>query len=230
MRDEGVDPLGRRVTAVLQREGPGRLSVKVLKKMLDLIFLTNVSDWYCADLTRGMENIAIPPEVEIAFDSAERVIDWMREIQVDFPWIWIDAELRTAGEYEHFFPLLHRDEELLGFMKVGLRRAYVTDYHRCIDIPPNSAFIYDTFVHPDHRGHGLASCMVAETMKELSSRSISRLWCHIPEWNRASIRTYAKCGFKKVARIRYARLLGFKLYMRNPERLLRYVAGYGQQD
>ena len=103
---------------------------------------------------------------------------------------------------------------------VGLSRAYVTDFQRSIDIPPHTAFIYDTFVHPDFRGRGLAAWAITQTREFLQQRDVRFLWCHIPGWNRPSIRSFGKCGFKKVAHVRHIRLLSTRWFTRNPDRLM----------
>jgi ribosomal protein S18 acetylase RimI-like enzyme len=161
--------------------------------------------------------------VEIDFGAMEEVLSWLREIRAEFRWVWVEAELEAAREYGHVFPLVRLGEQRLGYIKVGLSRAYVTDFESCVAIPPASAFIYDTFVHPDFRGRGMATFMIARTLDLLRQRNVRFLWCHIPRWNHASIKAFAKCGFAKVKRVGHVRVLGHGLYTRCPEKLMQHA-------
>ena len=160
----------------------------------------------------------------IEFASPE-VLDWLRSLQPDFKWVWVEQEIDTALRNGHIFPLVTVDGVKAGYIKVGLGKAYVTDFNRELSIPSGSAFIYDAFVHPEFRGRGVARWARAETMRWLQQHGTVRIWSHIPSWNRAAIAMVKSCGCRRVAFVRHARWLRWHLYSRDPERLLVEAGG-----
>lgn len=193
---------------------------KAAKHLRERLFQTNSADWYCARLTEELPRIcAIDAYVD--FSATEQVRSWLTDLGQEFSWVYSEAELDAARSFSHVFGLLTLGGSKAGYIKIGFSQVYVTDFSRCIAVPAGTAFIYDTFVHPDFRGRGLATFMVAESLDFLRKRDIRFAWCHIPGWNVASISTFTKCGFVKVKHIRHVRLLCCGLSTRNPEKLLR---------
>ena len=182
-------------------------------------FETNAADWYRCGLTDVEVAQPRPPGADIDLSSPE-VLDWLRSLQADFKWVWVDQEIDTACRHGHILALVRIDGVKAGYIKVGLTQAYVADFKTDISIPSQSAFIYDTFVHPEFRGRNLARWAIAETLRALRGQSIVSVWCHIPRWNVASIKAFESCGFRRVAFVRHARLLRWHFYSRDPERLL----------
>ncbi len=215
--------LVRKWMTSVRQEGLACACRRAAGRARETVFTTNAADWYCAELRElpAVHRPAGAADAEVDFDAADDVRTWLQAIRSEFGWVWVEEELEAARTHGHLFPLLCVEGREAGYIKVGLGRAYVTDFRRTIEIPPRTAFIYDTFVHPSCRRRGLGAFAVAKTLEFLQRRGTSLVWCHIPRWNRASIRAYTRCGFRKVRFVRYLRLLGCELYTHNPERLLR---------
>ena len=206
----------------LRSAGLGALVAKAIGRISESVFTTNAADWYCADVSVESHRMSRPAGATIDFDDREGLLAWLAELQPSFPWVWDEREVAEARACGHALPLMCIDGDRAGFIMVGLSRAYVTDFQKSITIPAHTAFIYDTFVHPDFRGRGLAAWAITQTIDFLRQRDMRFLWCHIPGWNRASIRSFEKCGFTKVSHVRHLRLLGLGLYTRKPERLMQH--------
>lgn len=210
----------RKCAQSIRHDGVVNFWAKAATRLWETALVTNSANWYCAELSERPREVPETAGLEVDFCAMEEVLAWLQEIRTQFRWVWVDAELDAAREYGHVFPLVRSGQDRVGYIKVGWSRAYVTDFGRRITIPPRSAFVYDTFVHPRFRGKGIATFLIARTLGWLSQRDVRFLWCHIPTWNHASISAFAKCGFARVKHVRYARVLGCGLYTRRPEKLM----------
>ena len=216
--------VGKCLTAV-RRDGFGPFCRKVAGRLERDLLVTNAADWYRADLCERPAAAAGSAEATFRLDATEEVIAWLTELSGAFGWAYVQEEVDAARTWGHLFGLLRVEGQRAGYIKVGLSQAYVTDFERCIAVPHGSAYIYDTFVHPEHRGRSLAQLMIAQALEGLRGREIRWAWCHIPPWNVASIKSFTKNGFKRIKRIRYLRLLGWPLYSCQPGKLLARAAG-----
>jgi GNAT superfamily N-acetyltransferase len=222
--------LMRMCVATIRDDGVGAFCVKAARRIRESLVVTNHADWYRADLSRRPARAPAPPRASLLADAPDEVLAWIKSIRGVFRFTYIEAEWAAARRHGHVFPLLRVDGANAGYIKVGLRRAYVSDFAAEIAVPDECAFIYDTFVHPDFRGRGLATYMVAAAMDHLAARGVRRVWCHIPRWNVASQRCYAANGFARAAHMRYVRLAGAAFYTRNPARLMRSQPGEGLES
>jgi len=204
----------------LRRDGPGAFLAKAGDKIASAICRTNSADWYRADLSDDPPPIPLPADSIVDFNATRQVFDWLDELQEWFKWVRSEPELAAARRCDHLYVLLHVEGRRAGYVKVGFVSAYVTDFAREVAIPPRVAFIYDTFVHPDFRGRRLAGAMIDRTMEHLKAGDFRAVWCHIPRWNQASIRTFLHCDFHSVGHIRYWRILGHGFCTRSPEKML----------
>lgn len=214
----------------VRQEGLGSLCRKAARRLGEWLLVANSADWYCVDLstmgdaTERATGARSPGAPRVEFDHTPEVIEWLRALRTQFGWVCVESELEVAAEAGHVFPLIQIAEGKAGYLKVGTAKCYVSDYERCISIPPGTAFIYDTFVGPQFRGRGLAKSAIGATLAFLRNRDIHLVWCHIPRWNRASVKAYSACGFARVGRVRFLKLLGLRFFSRSPERLMRRVA------
>ena len=209
-----------RAADVLRNEGLVAFTRRSLSAIRHRTLRSNSANWYCCELATPAIEPKRPLGSEIEFDSPE-ILGWLENLQSDFGWAFIEEEVDVATRLTHLLPLARIDDRKAGYLKVGIAEAYVTDFEATLNVPTRSAYIYDSFVHPDYRGHGIAQWMIAATLEELRSRGFERVWCHIPRWNAASIAAYEHSGFRKIAFIGYVRLLGWRIYSKNPERLMK---------
>lgn len=212
--------LARKCVKTLRQEGLTAFCAKATRRVGESLFTTNSADWYCADLSLPPPSVYTPAAASVDLDAWDEVCGWLAELRSIFRWVYVEAELQAARDFGHLFPLLRLRQSKAGYMKVGFRQAYVTDFEEEISIPSGSAFVYDTFIHPDHRARGLATFMISQMLESLRQRGLQYVWCHIPRWNVASRRAFAKNGFVRTKHIRYFRLCryGFRTY--DPQRLM----------
>lgn len=129
--------------------------------------------------------------------------------------------VRAALEHHHLLAHAALGGRIVAYLLVGIGRVYVHDYRQCLALPPDAAFIYDTFVARELRGRRLAGRLVEASLEALAARGVERVFCHIPDWNRASQKAYQRLGFKPVGRVTYARVAGVGFFIAGPHRLLR---------
>ncbi len=208
-----------RIMDIARNEGLAALLKRSARKAYSLVFRSNNAVWYRLDLASAPAG-AGPGHVKVAFPTGGEIIRWIREKSAEYPWIYIEEELKTAGRENHVFPYATVDGRIAGYVKIGFGKVYVQDFNREITLPAKDAMIYDTFVLPEFRGRRVALALVNEAAGYLKGRGYERIWCHIPEWNVASSTLYLKAGFREVERIRFVRLMSFGFFNLDPEKML----------
>jgi ribosomal protein S18 acetylase RimI-like enzyme len=193
---------------------------KGLGKILRSLFQTNNATWYKKELRESNPKFSVCLDVKSFFSGRERLIKWLRNMCGKYPWIYVEREIQSCYEDDHLYPYVLFKDDIIGYIKVGLNRVYVQDFKDILQLPPKTAFIYDTFVLPEYRGKHIASLLVEEVSSYLFSRGYDTLWCHIPKWNTASIKIYQRAGFKEISSIRFIKLFHFKFFYRNPEKMM----------
>ncbi|MHA1970013.1 MAG: GNAT family N-acetyltransferase, partial [Candidatus Hodarchaeales archaeon] len=98
------------------------------------------------------------------------------------------------------------------------------EYVRVVKIPQNIAFIYDTYVHEDYRGNGIAPFVLTDVMEILSKKELKTIMCHIVPKNIASQKTYNKVGFHRIQCVHNIRCCGLSLFNVHPGKLMEKVS------
>ena len=184
-----------------------------LARLGRLIYETNHACWFQRDLN---ETIAeAPPAIPVSFqhNNPHATIKWMRTLQK--PSIVDPAELAVAQAEGHYLVNVRHSGRIIGYVKVGFGRVYIQDFQGVAIFRPNEAFIYDTFVLPEFRRQGIASAAIEFCMRLLQRNGFTRLYCHIPTWNVASIKAYNRSGFQPLRSLRYRRIFGMGLLPEN---------------
>jgi GNAT superfamily N-acetyltransferase len=201
-----------RARRVLRKEGIGGLLRKAVRRIRTILGASNCAVWFKKDLreirsvTTGAENVS----VEMANHDIEQ---WLSEHHAAYPWMYIAEEIRCATENGHLFAAIRAAGSIIGYIKIGLKRVYILDFDHEIPLPPDTAFIYDTFLLPSYRGKKIIRFALDETSKQLTLRGIRYIWCHIPLWNHASRKAFEQCGFKAAGFIRFVRVFKLKFLL-----------------
>ena len=220
----GPNPLSRAIETLRSR-GPRVFARRAFDVVRTRLVAKNAADWYLCHLDSreaDRPQATAMGNADIDF-GARDVKEWLRALKPEFGWTWIREEMDVAEDLEHLFPLVRVEGRNAGYMKVATSAAWVDDFETILPIPAACGYVYDSFIHPDFRGRGLARWMIARTLDELATRGVERVWCHIPRWNRASIAAYEHAGFVRIASIRHLRFLGWRFYSRDPATMLREV-------
>lgn len=205
---------------MLKRKGGIALLKSLLRKLKNLLLVTNAADWYCKDLRDEAFNIKVQEPVQIIFGLKDEIVNWLREHNISYPWMYIPEEIKTGVSDDHVFPHVKYNGEIIGYVKVGFKRVYILDYDESIQFPDKNSFIYDTFVMPEFRGKNIAPFLLNETIKYLKDHKFEKIWCHIPSWNDSSRRAFEKLNFQRIAHVRYFKILNYKFFSKNPTKIL----------
>ena len=182
-----------------------------------VLYVTSAT-WYERDLAQPIDAPPGPLGARVVLDLPARTLQRVPREDLH------PELLRTAAAYDHLLAHATVDGTVAGYVLAGVGQVYVADYRRCLTLPADTAFIYDSFVSRELRGRRLLGQMVAASMRRLHERGIERIFCHIPDWNVASRRAYLRLGFKPVGRVTFAQIGGVNgpgFFVGDPHRLLR---------
>ena len=188
-------------------------SLQVISRILKFIFTTNNAIWFEKDLTEELVDFQLKPPIEVDLNSISKTIEWLKNQNQS--WVVHPREIATAIEYNHFWPSIRINGEIIGCIKIGFGNVFIVDYNRIIKFPEKMAFIYDTYVLEEQRRKGIAKYLITQSIKFLKVKGYTKVRCHIPPWNKTSIRVYEKIGFKKISYIRFLRIFGVSIRLAN---------------
>jgi RimJ/RimL family protein N-acetyltransferase len=199
-----------------QDGGVSLLAARAARAVAQATFRTSSADWYCRDLRLPISEVRPAVALKIEWDAAE-TLPWLRASRSFGP--AEERELEVGLRAGHHYPGARAGEELIGCIKVGQGEVYVADFEQVIRFPEGTAFVYDTYVSPAWRGKRVAPFLITGVLRFLQDRGFRRVICHIPGWNRASIRAFQSCGFSRLRSIRFVKLLGLCWFSSRPETL-----------
>jgi len=209
-----------RALRILKGKGVIALLQALLTKLKHLLIVTNAADWYCRDLRNPTLDIQTQMPVRVIFDLNDEIVNWLREHNISYPWMYIPKEIKTAKSEKHIFPYIKHNNEIIGYVKIGLGKVYILDYDKIIEFPEKHSFIYDTFIMPEFRGRNITPFLLNEAIKYLKDHKFEKIWCHIPSWNTPSRRAFEKLNFQRFTNVRYVRTLTLKFFRKNPTKFL----------
>lgn len=192
---------------------------KVLGRLKRKAFRTNEAIWFCCDLELCQLSDCAGT-ISMNFNDLEGSIEYIREKAKDYPWVFLQKEIDAARQYRHIYPVLSYSNKKTGYIKIARNRAYVEDFDDFIDLREDEAFVCDTFIEPECRGKGLSKTLLSQTIAWLRNNQVKYLFCHIPDWNEASLKLYHGFGFKKIHKVRHFMLFGVRHYTCTPKNIL----------
>lgn len=217
-----------KVRATYNLEGLPGVIKRTYLKLRNVFFVTNSAFWFRKNLNKSWcltKNAS--DGFYVQFNSWHETKQFLINHHDTFPWMYIEEEIHVANEYSHIFPGLWHNRQMIGYLKIGVDKVYVIDFDNIINMPADTAIIYDSFVMPQYRRKGQAKLLIAESLSFLKSKGYKYVWCQIPKWNKASIKAFESCGFEKIKSIRFLRMFTKKLYLRDPEKLLKTYSVQG---
>ena len=174
-----------------------------MTKILDSIFITNSAIWFEKDLKDGMVDFKPKISVDINKSSSE-TIEWLKNRGEK--WVVFPKEISTARIYNHYWPSVRLYGKIIGSIKIGFDSVYIKDFDKIVKFPKKMAFIYDTFVTKENRGQGIAKFLISHAVNYSIDNNFEKIGCHIPPWNKSSIKAFEAIGFKKVNYVRNFRI------------------------
>jgi ribosomal protein S18 acetylase RimI-like enzyme len=174
--------------------GDGGL-MAVLGSIVQRLYLHNSAIWHERDLAKHIPDLRARFAIRIVLDDPMGTAEWLRARPHDA------TELSVAVARDHLLARAHLPGGPVAYVKAGWGDVWISDFQRSIRFPPDTAFIYDTYVDPLYRRRRIGLALLAAVIRELRARRFGRVFCHIPEWNLASRRLYKSLGFVARRRI-----------------------------
>jgi ribosomal protein S18 acetylase RimI-like enzyme len=200
-----------RTKHVYAAEGLTGFVRRCCRKVVHRFAETNSAYWFYRTCDSDEGPMVMGADVQAVFDGPDVTLRWLQE-QGEC-WMRLDPEISVARAENHVLAHVKVSGEIIGYIKIALRRVYIHDYRACFPVPDKAAFIYDTYIIPRYRGRNIAPWLIVQAIRHVRGLGVRVIGCHIPPWNKASISAYEKCGFRVVDYIRFIRLFGLKLYI-----------------
>jgi ribosomal protein S18 acetylase RimI-like enzyme len=207
-----TESIGVKVIKAWKQGGLHSIVKSGIRNLVDALLINSKAIWFKCDLPVSGRIKSSDPE-----DKYWEVtdVDTVRAFAFEEGISWIDDEEdRCAEDNRHLMIILKDRQQIIGYIKAARNRCYIADFRRSFNLCSNTAFIYDTYIAKNHRGRNLSSLLIKAMIGELERTGIERVFCHIPEWNVASIRNYERCGFKVLYPIRFIRVLWIPYFSR----------------
>ena len=195
--------------------------IRIFKSLRARSFKTNCSTWYLAPIQNpdtANKSTKLPEPLIFSVlegDRKELLHDWLLTNQKLYPWVYFPDEISSSRLFGHWYPAIFNGETLIAWIKLSRKNVFIHDFETSVELPGNTAFIYDTFVDPDYRGQGLGHLLVEQTKPFLAAHGYTAIACHIEDRNNPSIKVFMKAGFKPIGKIRYLRLTFFSFLLKS---------------
>lgn len=113
------------------------------------------------------------------------------------------AEIRRRFEAQHRCLVARYQGRLVGNSWVAATRAWSHYLSHEVELGPGELYIYDTFTHPQCRGHAVAPAIGVEIVRQFRPSGYLRIIRAISPENRASLRAASKSGYRPYGTIGY---------------------------
>lgn len=111
------------------------------------------------------------------------------------------------GPRSHCYLVLD-EERILHASWVTTAGAWVGEIRRYFIAPAASAYVYESFTHPDARGRGIYPATLWHIASDAAGDGRGELWIGVGEDNRSSVRAIAKAGFIPAFDVSFSRRWG----------------------
>ena len=179
-------------------------------------FETNNHIWLLRHLDAG--KIGIEPKIPVAinFSMSEfnETADWIK--RNNLLWGHSGKEMRVAISEGHYWVNVKSGGKIIGFIKIGLGKVFVSDYEQILQFPPNVAFLHEIHVAGEFRGMKIASYLLNETCKFCKQQGYKKVITYVHDWNKASLKSFFNVGFREIKKIYYYKIFGIKFLTANP--------------
>jgi RimJ/RimL family protein N-acetyltransferase len=202
----------------IENEGIVAFLTKSLRKVETILYATNSAYWYKGELSQYRPPISSSIDIELDFDN-ERILEWLHANNSLYRWLYIPEEIKIAQEHKHIFLTVLHNHTIIGYIKVAIEKVFINDFKRVFILPLSVAYIYDSFILTEYRGRDIIPFAIDKLCHYLRNKDIKEIYCHIPEWNKSSIRAYEKAGFRRIMHIRFIRLLNLSFFIKDARKL-----------
>jgi hypothetical protein len=106
------------------------------------------------------------------------------------------------------------NDEMVGMEWIEFGREHYEDedeYH--FPLPGGSAWAYDGYIVPTYRGKGVLTSMEDEVVRDLRQRSFHTTYLMVKIWNRASINSQIRNGYRISRHVVFIRFLFLRIHL-----------------
>src|SRR3989338_2043101 len=129
---------------IYQREGAFAVLNRGVKKIIRPVFEANSAIWFERDLLQPLPKIICNIPLKLNLKARQETIEWLKQSRES--WLFNQREIEVGLHYQHYFPHVSYQGQIIGCLKVGTSYVYIHDYQRILPLPQQFAFIYDTYV------------------------------------------------------------------------------------
>ena len=116
----------------------------------------------------------------------------------------------------HYWVNAKFNGSIIGFIKIGFGKVFISDYRKTVKFPKNIIFSCESYVLPEFRGKKVAQYMRNEAFNFFKKKGFTKALSYIHDWNIASIKSVTHTGMKRIKTIYCYRILGFTFLTSNP--------------
>jgi GNAT superfamily N-acetyltransferase len=128
---------------------------------------------------------------------------YARDVGTDAAWTFRD---RLSDSTRCF--VVQRDGRLVHATWMTARAAWTRELRHYLLPPAGDAYVYESYTHPEARGHGVYPFALRAISAALARRGLKRVWVAAEKHNPSSLKAVDKGGFTPVYEISYRRLWG----------------------
>lgn len=121
------------------------------------------------------------------------------------------VEQRLSGNRRCF--VAWHEEQVVSYCWISQQREHVGEMERTIKLQARDAYVWDCATVPDYRRRGLYTALLGFINRALAAEGLHRIWIGANLENEPSRRAFDAVGFRRVATMTHARLLGLSLYL-----------------
>jgi ribosomal protein S18 acetylase RimI-like enzyme len=191
---------------------------RIIKKITYFFYHSNNAFWYRLDLRSEFVEFHNNVNAYVEFNNFNQTVQYIKEYGYYYP-----SEIKTGVIEGHIYPSIKIRNSIIGYSKIGFSKVYIEDFKRTYQFPENVAYIYDSYIAPEWRGKKFGAFLIYQVCIYLRQRGCISVWAHIPPWNKASLATFEKIGFKRQKLISYYWVGGLFWTTKNPIKLVYLV-------
>ena len=117
-----------------------------------------------------------------------------------------ESLVRDRFEAGHWCFTARHMGRLVAAIWVASGSAWIHYLSRKVELAPHQLYSYDAFTAPQYRGQNLAPALLAEILRHFQATGYSTLLTAVRHENVASVRSFAKLGFRPYARMGYVKV------------------------
>lgn len=102
-----------------------------------------------------------------------------------------------------------------GWVSRGVER--IGELERWFRMQPDEVYIWDCATLPPYRRRGVYAALLVHMVSMMRADGVRRVWIGAARDNHASLRGFARAGFRPVASVAYARALWLRYFWLTPE-------------